>query len=100
VLGYHRRIHREVKMMERKFKNGVVISYPENVSFVFVSTLDESGKADGEMYGNKIVLGNLFLHMFKKLFNELDSINKVVMLNALGVIAAEAAMQIKEDNND
>ena len=99
-MGYYRRIHREVRVMESKFKNGVVISYPENVSFVFASTLDESGKADGEMYGNTIVLSNLFLHMFKKLFNQLDSTNKVVMLNAFAVIAAEAAMQIKEDNND
>ena len=83
-------------MMESKFKNGVVISYPENVSFVFVSTLDESGKADGEMYGNTIVLSNLFLHMFKKFFNQLDGVYKVMMLKAISKIA----MQIKEDNND
>ena len=73
-MGDHGIIHREVIM---EFKNGCVLTVPENVTVVFASNAEGRDNAEGLLQGDLLTAGDLVMHMVKKIYNNLDDGQKV-----------------------
>ena len=98
-MGYYRRIHREVRVMETKLENGCVVSVPENVSFVFASKIMGTGtkRIECVLCGDAGVLLYLAISIIRKIFKDLDEIQRIMLYMWIDELAAN---KWKEDNDD
>ena len=60
-----------------EFKNGCTVTVPDNVTAMFGSNAEESGRIEGFVKGNQSTAGDLVLHMAEKIYNDLDDYQKV-----------------------
>lgn len=65
-----------------EFKNGCVLTVPENVTVVFGSNAEGSERVEGVVQGDQCTAGDLILHMVEKIYNDLDDERKVQFIRA------------------
>lgn len=84
--------------METKLENGCVVSAPENVSFVFASKVMGTGtkRIECVLCGDKGVLLYMVISIIRKIFKDLNEIQKVMLFMAVDELAANEM----EDSND
>lgn len=55
-----------------EFKNGCTVTVPDNVTAIFGSNAEESGRIEGFVKGDQATVGDITLHMVEKIYNDLD----------------------------
>ena len=85
--------------MENKLDNGCVISTPGNVSFVFASKVMGTGtkRIECVMCGDNGALLYMVISIIRKIFKNLNEIQKVMLFMAVDELAAS---EMEEKEND
>lgn len=65
-----------------EFKNGCTVTVPDNVTAIFGSNAEESGRIEGFVKGDQATVGDITLHMVEKIYNDLDDEQRSQFIHA------------------
>ena len=70
-------------MENQEFRNGCVITIPDDVTVVFISSENGTNNAQGTFYGDATTLANLVLHLVERIYDKLHDEHKRQFVEAI-----------------